>query len=342
MFLQKIPFLLKELEKLQEKNGEFKTFAEKQDGEQFYIGKSPFNTAHILNLISDIQFNESKVIQKKGINFLKQLDTHNLKLYKFWYSDSLGTAYKKLPFDMDDTAVVNQALFLNNETTINKEIIENNVNKDHQIYTWWKPKAKTIFYKLSILKLLPRHYLGYAIFLKNKEGLKMADRFDTEAIVRINVYTFLSLLNKKYKINENFPIQIKDVSLEIENSLHYMNISMYYLVLCRLQSINPILNKIEEDKLKIELKQIITQEKEKNGLSANFIALLLALSFLNLNEAKRYNDEINLFINQQKWDNEKYYICVGNKKFDNYHQYFSPAFTLALLIRLIYNIETND
>lgn len=337
-----IKLLIQELKLNQEKNGEFKTYAIDQTNSRFYIGSSPFNTAHIINLITKLNIPSLDETINNALSFLKNLDSNSLRLYKFWYSDVSGTAFKQLPYDLDDTAVVNQAFLLNGIESASTKIFDKNISNNKLYYTWWKPNWYSIKFKPSNFKLLISHYWGHLIFLKKENGHRMAEIKDTDIIVQLNIHSYLSLLSSEHSINKKFPIEIKTVQKEIKRSLHYMNASVYYYSLCRLHSIKSFLSNQEKKQLIKELQKIITIEYNKNGASPNFIAFVLALSFLSIKLVSNYLTVIQTYINQQKWKKENYYVCVGNKNYNNYHQYFSPALSIAKLIRLLYNIKRND
>lgn len=321
----------------QEPSGEFKTYAIDCDGNSFYIGESPFATAHVLCMLHDINNEALEPLKKKGIQFLQNLDTHNLGLYKFWYKNTFGTAFANLPFDLDDTAVVNQALHLYGKPIINPRLISKNTNKDGKLFTWWKPSLQFLLKNgLKNGKALFEHYKSYLVFLARQNGQNMAEYNDSELTVRLNIYTLFEMLNTPYQLNEvNIPTQPNEVMELLDESLHYMNPSIYYYALSNFCKYS---NKVDSQKLIVDLSGMIKEYDEiYQGNSSDICLLLLSLSnlrSLNSEEVSKFYDNI------EKYNNNKsnIMICVGNKKFANYHQYYSPAFSLAVFASLLHKI----
>src|SRR5690348_16050324 len=81
----------------QKTSGEFETFAQTRDGKNFYIGESPFVTAHIIYLLHGIEDDRIKEIIRRAIAFLENIDFTGKRIYKYWYLNAKGTAYQFLP-----------------------------------------------------------------------------------------------------------------------------------------------------------------------------------------------------------------------------------------------------
>lgn len=328
---------INKLIEFQKPNGEFKTYAIDCQGESFYIGESPFATAHILCLLYEVNDNRLELLKEKGLEFLESLDTSKLGLYKYWYKNTFGTAFANLPFDLDDTAMVNQVLSLYNRKTVDPDLLIRNVDEKGLLYTWWKPKPKFLFkHFFSNAKALFDHYKSYLVFVFKQNGHNMAEYNDSELIVRLNVYTLLEMLDTDYSLNEEkIPVEHNEVAEVVDESLHYMNEAMYYYALSTFVKYTDKVEVTFKKRLQETLGNLILemQSKREDDFSSNVLLLLNSihnLRKLNSSEIK----VLEKFIIDENRKEEKIMICVGNKKFENYHQYYAPAFNYALMLRL--------
>lgn len=332
--------LISTLLKKQKPNGEFELFAFTDDGKQFYIGESPFLTAHIIYLLHGIEDERVQLIIEKAIGFLENIDYTDKRIYKFWYKNVVGTDFPLLPFDLDDTAVVNQVLALYNRRTVNPEILLNNRTKDELFYTWLKPSLKTIIKHPDYVLLFKEYLKSYPIFLRNENNLKMAEYNDSEIIVRLNIYIMMAMLGAKINIPEKyFPFKIEDVRKELISSLHYDNVAMYYLTLAKFQKHSDYFDKNKTDELEFELrKNIASTDVSINNSLANSLAMYLSLSMIN--RLKLSDVDIIKKIESASWEDTVFDVCVGNKKFTTYHVYSSVDFSLSSAIKLVSIIQS--
>ena len=320
----------------QKGSGEFELFASTGDGKKFYIGESPFLTAHIIYHLHEVEDLTVQAIVGKALDFLEKIDYTGKRVYKFWYKNVVGTDFPFLPFDLDDTAVVNQVLSLYKRNSVNNDVLLNNRSKDKLFYTWLKPSFKTMMRSPSYLLLFAEYVKSYRIFLKNANNLKMAEFDDSEIIVRMNVYIMMAINGYTAPIiEENFPFKYDDVKKELTNSLHYNNPSMYYLTIAKFQKHSNFLNTEQLEYLAEEIRENISSDVSiLNRNIANLSVLYLSLGLLdklNLNDAV---DFIKKFQSATIEDSH-FEVCVGNKKFNNYHTYTSGDFTIAVIIRLL-------
>ncbi len=329
--------LVERLSMNQKQSGEFETFAQTRDGNKFYIGESPFVTAHIIYLLHGIDDDRIRKIIDKAIAFLERLDYTGKRIYKYWYLNAVGTAYPFLPFDLDDTAVVNQALALCKRETVPASVALNNVNAENLFYTWLKPSLKTILRQPSYLSVFSEYMKAYSVFTKNSSNPVMAEYNDTEIIVRMNVYLMLAIKGEKVQIaDKQFPFLPEDVKGELQTSLHYQNGAMYYLTLAKLQKHLKIFDDKRINELSKGMRIYLKEQITDDGIS-NVIAMFLSLAFIGELNLSSIGD-LSAMIETGNVSEKNFKICVGNKKFEDYHEYFSSDFTMALAIRLLNEI----
>lgn len=333
------PLIIEELQheisSFQADDGEFKTYAIDENKDSFYIGKSPFLTAHIACILSEV--NSDKFfdpILSKITHFINTLDNSGLGLFKFWYGKANKTAFVNLPFDLDDTAIVNQFLFLQKKPVVNFNILQNNTNSKGEIETWWKPSLsiwiKNIPHTLSFIK----HFLSYPIFFLRKEGKAMANYKDSELIVRLNVYTLLEMGKARYKVEDKvFPIKHDAVKKQLLDSIHYGNESVYYYHLCRYHFYSKHLDKTQLKQLENELLACVKQWEAIPSKAGDLFLLFLSLSYLRpLNQHEL--ELVTKLYNSKTWKKQPILFCIGNKEYQNYHQYYSIALTYAVILNL--------
>jgi hypothetical protein len=326
--------LINALAKAQKPNGEFETFAATTDGHYFYIGESPFATAHISYLLNDVVDEEAKRIVDKSVSFFEQIDSTEERIYKYWYGNTTGTSFPLLPFDLDDTSVVNQTLALQKRKTVDVSILMNNRSSKNLFYTWLKPSLRTTVKHPNLAHVFAEYFKMYPIFLKNSDGLYMAEYNDSEIIVRMNIYIMQSLMGKDVSVADTyFPFAIADVERELQSSLHYNNAAMYYLTLAKFQRHTSYFKKERVDELALQIRANIKQLEGADSY-ANVNALYLSLLFI---EKLTLDDEQNYLavVKNSNFENAHFKICVGNKKFKEYHEYCSADFTIAMVIRLL-------
>jgi hypothetical protein len=324
-----------------QQNGEFNTYAINTEGNVFYIGESPFITSHIICLLAESKSSEVQKIIHDSVRFIKKLCDNKFNLYKFWYKNTFGTAFARLPYDMDDTAMALQVLCLtDNNQKFNLSFIKQNVDENNRILTWWRPDLKTIISNLTEIMVFLKHYSSYLIFKKNKDGLTMADYNDSELIVRLNNYTLFEILKQDYTFNENhIPVELEEVRNELACSLHYMNETVYFYTISRYHYYSKKLSEVQVNKLIESIQALINLLRLKGEKLADI--LLLYVCLVMLDEIETFYDEIHQFIVNNKFDECSIMVCVGNKKFDNYHQYFSFAFTYAAIVFLVCKLDTH-
>ena len=326
--------LINTLAKAQKPNGEFETFAATTDGHYFYIGESPFATAHISYLLNDIVDEHAKRIVDKSVSFFEQIDSTEERIYKYWYGHTTGTSFPLLPFDLDDTSVVNQTLALQKRKTVDFTILMNNRSSRKLFYTWLKPSLKTVVKYPNLTHVFAEYFKMYPIFLKNSDGLYMAEYNDSEIIVRMNVYIMLALMGKDISIADNyFPFAIADVQQELKSSLHYNNAAMYYLTLAKFQRHTSYFKQERVDKMALQIRAYIKQLEGADSF-ANITALYLSLLFIGKLTPADEQDYLAV-IKNSNFENATFKICVGNKKFKEYHEYCSVEFTMAMAVRLL-------
>jgi hypothetical protein len=174
----------------------------------------------------------------------------------------------------------------------------------------------------------------YPIFLKNSDGIYMAEYNDSEIIVRMNVYIMLALMVKDISIADNyFPFAIADVEQELKSSLHYNNAAMYYLTLAKLQRHTSYFKKERVDELALQIRAYIKQLEGADSF-ANITALYLSLLFIGKLTPADEQDYLAV-IKNSNFEKATFKICVGNKKFKEYHEYCSVEFTMAMAVRLL-------
>ncbi len=326
--------LINALAKAQKPNGEFETFAATTDGHYFYIGESPFATAHISYLLFDVVDEEAKRIVDKSVSFFEQIDSTEERIYKYWYGHTTGTSFPLLPFDLDDTSVVNQTLALQKRKTVDISILMNNRSSRKLFYTWLKPSLKTVVKHPNLTYVFAEYFKMYPIFFKNSDGLYMAEYNDSEIIVRMNVYIMLAIMGKDVSVADNyFPFAIEDVERELQSSLHYNNAAMYYLTLAKFQRHTSYFKQERVDELALQIRAYIKQ-LEDGGSFANETALYLSLLFIGKLTAADEQNYLSLFQNSNS-ENAPFKICVGNKKFKEYHEYCSVDFKMAMAVKLL-------
>jgi hypothetical protein len=324
----------------QHPGGEFQTFALTRQGEKFYIGESPFVTAHILYLLHGIEDEQLRYIIQKSINFLEKIDYTGKRIYKYWYQMTAGTAYPVLPFDLDDTAVVNHALILNKRKSIDARVILNNTDNNGFFYTWLKPSLKTIIQDASFFFVFMEYIKSYRVFLTNNDGLVMAEYNDSEIIVRMNVYIMLALMGDvKHITDKSFPVQLEEINKELSSSLHYNNVAMYYLTLSKFQKHTSFFGEHDLIKLSTAMRAYLKTAESTNNVP-DTIALYLSLAYIG----KLNFDDANNFLRKAtdiNWQHAgAFKVCIGNKKFKDYHEYCSYEFTIAMAVSFLNIIYT--
>ncbi len=324
----------------QKPNGEFELFASTGDRKKFYIGESPFLTAHIIYHLHEIDDLRVHTIVGKALDFLEKIDYTDKRIYKFWYNNAIGTAFPFLPFDLDDTALVNQVLSLYKRKTVNRHVLLNNRSNDKLFYTWLKPSFKTLIQSPDYFFLFAEYLKSYRVFLKNANKLKMAEFDDSEIIVRMNVYIMMAINGYTTEIAEKeIPFNNEDIKKELSSSLHYDNAAMYYLTLAKFQKHSCFFNTTKCDQLAEEIrKQITSVDLRVNREIANSFSLYLSLSLIN---KLTPNDGVDIIkiLKSTNLEDALFEVCVGNKKFDSYHTYTSVDFTLSCAIRLLNDFQ---
>ena len=334
--------LIARLNEKQDLSGEFKTYAQTRNGSSWYIGKSPFVTATIAWLLLNIEDETCKKIVKKSIDYLESLDDTDKRVYKFWYGNPVGTDYPDLPYDMDDTALVNIALFLSGRQCVNRALLNKNMNDKGKYYTWLLLFNKTMLLNPAYYHILFRQLKAFKIFIKNRHNPRMAHYHDTELIVRLNIYALIFLMGgsgSSFK-NEQIPFLAEEVEKELTSSLHYMHVPVYYLTVARFQYHANLLGNDEVSRLSSAIRMYMQTQTSEHKLSdADAISLYLSFSLLGqLDET----DMIKIHELVKASDNREtpFYFCVGNKHFEQYHTYYSSDITEAMKIRLLANMKS--
>ena len=327
--------VLEKLKNFQKSSGELETFGVDLTEKNFYIGQSPF-----LSSISCIILKEAKntkpfdSIIQAHVKFIQNLQNSNLLWYKFWYGHPNQTSFAQLPYDLDDTSVVNQLFYLTNEKNIPPNFLAENVNKNQQIETWWKPTFKYCLNHIEETTPLLKHFLAYPVFLYKENGVPMASYYDTEIIVRLHVYTYLEMTNHNYHFNEEMlPISVNEIESALSSSLHYFNPSVYCFALARF---NHYSKKVKAELAGFEKSILALIEKWMTNpkKAGDVLLLFLSLSYLR----SLTDDEMSHVlkkIEEGTWEQTPILYCVGNKKFSNYHQYYSLSINYAVVLRLL-------
>lgn len=324
----------------QSAKGEFLTYAYTREGTKFYIGESPFVTAHILYFLHGLGLPELTQMINKSLCYLESLDDTGMRLYKFWYHQVQGTAYPHLPIDLDDTSVVNQVLALWKRPTAPLTPILHNTNHNGHYYTWLKPSLAVLLNDISYLKIYLKQLSSYRIFLKNKHGLAMAEYNDSEIIVRMNVYIMLAIMGNKARIVDTyFPFEPDAVAAELAKSLHYQNIAMYYITLTKLQKHTAIFSEEALTRLADAMRSFLRSAEHNNDIS-RMIATYFSLAQIHMLSSADIKKCENLFAEVDWSSIDAFKVCVGNKKYRDYHEYGSSDFTCAMALNLLAAIDT--
>jgi hypothetical protein len=324
----------------QHPTGYFPTYVVTRDREVFEMGSSPFVTAHILCLLHDIQDDRLNGIKQNALSFLESLDKTGLKVYKFWYDDVEGTAYPHLPFDLDDTAVVNQALLLYQRDSMDARILSDNVSKSGLFRTWFRPSLKSLLKNPKLILTVFSLAKSFRLFMSNRGRPPMARFNDSEAIVHMNVSTFMAL-NKmgSPSLSQGMPLSDMEVDSELKGSLHYDSACMYYMALARFQRFSRCLNSDEVEALAEGISSLIRREAEQS--LAERLTLLTSLYYLN----KLSNDYFESIMLAEKEiltaQNIALRVCVGNKNYSDAHAYVSCDITIAMMIVLSSIVRTS-
>lgn len=320
----------------QKDTGEFETYARTSDGENFYIGESPFVTALIAYTLTDLKSDDVIGIVNKSLEFLISLRGGGHGLYKFWYSSTVnGTAFPNLPYDLDDTAVAGIALVLNGrDPSISPQLIKSNKDTKRGFYTWLQPSIKMLIQYPSLFPVFMKYVMFVPLFIKGKGGLRMAVFRDCETIVNMNVQALLSVMGSADTVH--FPSGYEEIMTEMQKSLHYDNPCMYYLAYAKFIRHSAIIaNGIE-----ISIRRQMAIEMSMCNYQ-NVWCLLLCLKYLGLLAEHDRLTISKLIESKNDWINQGTNVCVGNKTFPVHHTYWSVDLTRSFALGVLYGAESN-
>lgn len=325
--------LIDRLKDEQQPTGQFRTFARPSQGDSFFIGDSPFATALIVHVLTGIENSTIRSILYKAVENLDSMDPRGRRLFKFWYPGSvIGTGHPFLPFDLDDTSIVNTALHLHGHPSLDTAFLERNKNANGTYYTWLQPSVCTLVHYpwladiyAGYLKLLP-------LFLTNAKGRTMAVFRDSEAIVNMNVLTYCAI--KGDDVVFSFPVEPEDVKKDLANSLHYDNIAIYYLSLAKLFKHAGMK---DDGALARAIREVLASEMCEEEYSNTWVLLMSLIYVDELNDQDKASID-KLAAMQDLWVDTGIDLCVGNKTYPSFHTYWSSDLTHSLAFAVLHHI----